>query len=88
MLFRGCGGIVGLVMCLLVSYFSIEKGDRVTNSPSSPSEGHDWTGLKLAVQQIPRTGRTSPVVPRTGRTDSDYSERSYFIYYLLTHHFD
>jgi len=46
---------------------------RVTNSPSSPSAGHDWTGLELAVQQIPRTGRASPVVPRTGRTDSDYS---------------
>ena len=46
---------------------------RITNSPSSPSEGHDWTGLKLAVQQIPRTGRTTPVVPRTGRTDSDCS---------------
>ena len=23
-------------------------------------QGHDWTGLKLAVQQISRTGRTSP----------------------------
>ena len=26
MLFRGCGGVVGLVMCLLVSYFSIREG--------------------------------------------------------------
>ena len=45
-------------------------------SPSSPSGGRDCTGLKLAAQEIPRTGRASPMVPRTGRTESDYSPSS------------
>jgi len=33
-------------------------GHRDASSPSSPSGGQDWTGVKLAVQQISRTGRT------------------------------